>query len=186
MKRIAKAAAVASLALLVLLRLPCALAQAAGAADWTMTVGQMKEAQGLAPDADLNTYSAGDCIQYAFPLPPDGDGLAGNVYYIFMADQLVMVGHSCDLYEMPEGTVLGEVFGGQLNRLRGMYGEPGIGEKQRLIRLLDTLGGNPLAKEDLTLFAGWELGNGTELYLFNVYGDSVLYLYTYSAKLFEE
>ncbi len=153
---------------------------------WKTTIPLMKNAEGLAEDSEMDTYSVGDFTQYGTSRPAEGDNPESFVYYIFKLDQLVMFGNSFDSYALPEDTDMTAVFGSQLARLSERYGEPTIDDRQRFVGLMDMLEEGAVSDEDIEQFAGWDLGNGTELYLMNVFGDSVLYVFANTARLLVE
>lgn len=151
--------------------------------DWETSISQMREIEGVAEDDKPDTYSVGDFTQYGFQHEADEGVLPRYIYYIFKLERLVMYGCSFDSYMLPDGTDLEEIYGAQLERLKGKYGEPSIVGKQRLIRLMDVLDEGSLHEDDIEQIAGWELGDGTELYLLNALGDSIIYIYADSGEL---
>lgn len=150
---------------------------------WNTTAALMRDAEGLAGDAEMDTYSVGDFTQYGASHPAEGDSLASFVYYVFKLDQLVMYGNSFDSYAQSGDTDMQAVFAAQLARLSEIYGEPAIDDKQRFIGLMDMLEEGSVSDQDIEQFAGWDLGGGTELYLLNVFGDSVLYVFANTTRL---
>jgi hypothetical protein len=151
--------------------------------DWGTSISRMREIEGVTQDNEPEMYSVGDFTQYGFRREADEGALPAYIYYIFKLERLVMYGCSFDSYMLPDGTDLEEIYGAQLARLSEKYGEPSIDDKQRFIRLMDVLDEGSLHEGDIEQIAGWDLGNGTELYLLNALGDSIIYIYADSEEL---
>ncbi len=182
-----------ALCLSLLLLLPAAaLAESATATSepevaWDMTVEAMMEAEGVTDVDSVDTYSVGDFVQYGFPREADSENPETYVYYIFKNDQLVMIGHSMDSSAMGEDADVEAVFETMLSTISDEFGEPTLSDAQTFIDQLNALEADTAEPGDVSTFAGWELGYGTELYLMVAPdGSSILYVYSYPSMLLGE
>lgn len=183
---------VTALCLSLTLLLPAAvLAESAESASdpgvsWDLTVEQMMEAEGVTDLDSADTYSVGDFIQYGFQHEADGENPSTYVYYIFKNDQLVMLGHNADISDLGDGADVATVFDTMLGTMSETFGDPTLDDAQRFIDQLNALEAGTAEAGDVELFAGWELGSGTELYLLGAPDGSVLYVYTLPALVLGE
>jgi hypothetical protein len=154
---------------------------------WDLTVDQMMEAEGVTDLSAVDTYAVGDFTQYGFPHEADAENPPTYVYYIFQNGRLVMLGHNADTSEMGDGADVATVFDSMLATMSETFGEPTIEDAQRFVDQLNAMEEGTAEAGDISLFAGWDLGSGTELYLMGPPdGGSILYVYTLPALVLGE
>jgi hypothetical protein len=184
MKRNSTLRIVTALCLALTLFLPAAvLAESAApvsdsGVSWDLTIEQMMKAEGVTDLDSADIYSVGDFTQYGFSHDADGENPATYVYYIFKNDLLVMLGHSADTSDLGEDADVTTVFDSMLSTMSETFGDPTIDDPQRFVDQLNALKAGTAEAGDVELFAGWDLGSGTELYLMGTPDGSVLYVYT--------
>ena len=152
--------------------------------NWDTTMVDMREIQGVGEDEELDEYSVGEYAQYGFAQTNE-DGVEAYGFYIFRADQLAMYGVNMAVGDQAGETGAAGLYEAYLAKLTEKYGDPTTEDKRRLTEVYAALGDGTMDEEEIRAFAGWDLGGGTELYLVNAYGQSVIYLYTYRDAILE-
>lgn len=153
---------------------------------WDLTVDQMMEAEGVTDLSTVDTYTVGDFIQYGFLHDGDAENPPTYVYYIFKNGQLAMLGHNADTSEMGDGADVATVFDSMLATMSETFGEPTIEDAQRFVDQLNAMEEGTAEPGDISLFAGWDLGSGTELYLVGAPDGGMIYVYTLPALVLGE
>jgi hypothetical protein len=151
---------------------------------WETTAAQAIAAEGASQDDELDTFSAGEYLQYNF-YHDTGDGAAGYLYYGFMADRLVMYGKNTDDAYLPAGVTAADVFAVQREAFTARYGEPDTADKRRLTDAINTIMGyDYIGLVDVDALFGWDLGQSTALYLAMVRGSAMITVYVNEALLY--
>ena len=93
----------------------------------------------------------------------------------------MMYGISYASFFLPEDADLAHIFNLQESIFYVKYGAPTIDDPQRFVRLMDVMEEGAVTAKDLHRFMGWELANGTELFLTD--GEfGILSVYTNTAN----
>ena len=153
---------------------------------WETTVAQAIAAEGALPDDELNAFRAGAYLQYSF-YHDTGDAAAGYRYYGFLADRLVMVGRNTDDAYLPAGLTAADVFAKELEAITARRGAPDTTDQRRLIEAINTvMGYDYIGSADVDALVGWELGQGTALYLAMVRGSAMITVCVNEARLYAQ
>ena len=143
---------------------------------WGLTIDEMREKESASGNVELDAYSFDDGIQYSFIQQNDDDSKT-YILYIYKHGQLVLYGQNGNEYCYPEGTVMQDIFDKWQAGLTGTYGEQTINDEQQLIDRYNALGGCKIDKENITAFNGWDLGDDTDLFLFNLNESNIFCIY---------
>ena len=88
---------------------------------------------------------------------------------------------------MGEDADVEATYDSMLSTMSDEFGEPTLSDAQTFIDQLNALEAGTAEPGDVGVFAGWELGYGTELYLMIAPdGSSILYVYSYPSMLLGE
>ena len=169
--------------LLTALCAPAALAQEEAAElengiTWDTTFDQMLEIEGVA-ETELRTVEKNGFVKHSLQKSLD-DGAKEYIVYLFKEDQLAQYHKYPNLNDKSA-----DLFAEYLTQYKEKQGDPTLDDKERFVALFNTTSGNIVNADYFVEYAGWDLGNGIELYLVMTSDGYTAYLY-FNTPLFPE
>lgn len=146
---------------------------------WDLAADGMKEIASAANGEEPEAIPLGEYTGYTFQNPSKADGALPYALYVFKAEQLAVFGETANARDLPEGRELSDVYNDELASMTARHGVPTTGDSRQFLSLYHAFSGCDMAQSDIDRYAGWDLGDGSQLSLFSSYGDRNLGLLYY-------
>lgn len=166
------------LALLVLLTAPMALAtELTRGVSWDTAVEDMLTIEGIPGGETREGTVNGEFLHHSFLHFADTPHVT-FMTYVFKSGELALYTESIYAAMQEANVVMTALYRERLSELMELYGGPTLQDKQPAIDAFAAAAETPLSEESIIVFTGWNLGDGTILYLMYVESEGSKCLYT--------
>ncbi len=169
---------VITLTLFFLLASPTAVAgELSRGVSWDTTERDMLTIEGIPEGENREGSVNGEFTHYGFLHFADTPHVT-FMTYVFKSGQLVLYRESISAAMQAEDVSMTSLYTEQLMALMEIYGGPILQDKQPAIDAFNAISVNVMTEEGIVVFTGWDLGDGTILYLMYVKTEDDKALYT--------
>lgn len=157
-----------TLILYLLLAAPIVMAgELTRSVSWNTTTSDMLTIEGI-PEGDTREGSVnGEFTTYGFLHFADTPHVT-FMTYVFKSEQLLLYLESISAAMQGEDVSMTSLYTEQLMALMDIYGGPILQDKQPAIAVFNAISENALTEEEIVVFTGWDLGDGTILLILSI------------------